>query len=453
MLIRITASALLALALPLAAHADLKAYVEQPDESYGWTLEESRPLGDATVHILRLTSQTWRGIEWQHWLSVVVPNEIAVEERAMLMIGGSDNLAPEPRLTSDESQALLMIAQASQSVAAVLEQVPNQPLFDGLYEDEIIAYTYEMFLETGESDWPLLFPMAKSAVRAMDAIGELGLQEGFGTVDEFLVTGGSKRGWTTWLTAAVDPRVKAIAPMVIDTLNMPEQSPHQLKSYGTYSAQVEDYTERGLQQKMASPEGQQLVSMVDPYSYIDQLTMPKLVVLGTNDEYWTVDSSSLYFQDLKGEKYLFYDPNDGHGLSLDVVGPILSFYNAFLHDEELPEFSWDKRADGTIEASWEGSGAQAQLWVAQSETRDFRQADWTSQPLEAEELENGGRVEARVEPEGDEWVAYYVEVTWPTGGPLPKKYTTEISVLPEGYPDFSAVAAAADGESGEGGES
>ena len=43
----------------------------------------------------------------------------------------------------------------------------------------------------------------------------------FGDVaDEFTVTGASKRGWTTWTIGAVDKRVKAMAPLVLDCLNM-----------------------------------------------------------------------------------------------------------------------------------------------------------------------------------------------------------------------------------------
>ena len=34
------------------------------------------------------------------------------------------------------------------------------------------------------------------------------------------MTGASKRGWTTWTIGAVDKRVKAMAPLVLDCLNM-----------------------------------------------------------------------------------------------------------------------------------------------------------------------------------------------------------------------------------------
>jgi len=58
------------------------------------------------------------------------------------------------------------------------------------------------------------------------------------TVDGFVVAGGSKRGWTTWTTAAVDRRVVAIAPMVIDLLNIVPSFQHHLAVYGYYAPAV-----------------------------------------------------------------------------------------------------------------------------------------------------------------------------------------------------------------------
>ena len=49
------------------------------------------------------------------------------------------------------------------------------------------------------------------------------MQEKFDqTIDDFIVAGASKRGWTTWLTAAVDSRCKAIIPLVMGPFYMIE---------------------------------------------------------------------------------------------------------------------------------------------------------------------------------------------------------------------------------------
>src|SRR5256885_15668223 len=96
--------------------------------------------------------------------------------------------------------------------------IPNQPLtFTGdrpRSEDDFIAYTWDHFLRTGDERWPARLPMTKSAVRAMDAVTAFSASAAGGRhqVRRFVVSGASKRGWTTWTTAAVDPRVVRLAP-------------------------------------------------------------------------------------------------------------------------------------------------------------------------------------------------------------------------------------------------
>ena len=73
-------------------------------------------------------------------------------------------------------------------------------------------------------EWPLRLPMTKAGVKAMDAM-QLFLKQLDGTVlNQFVVAGASKRGWTTWTVGAVDPRVALIVPIVMDELNFVQVS-------------------------------------------------------------------------------------------------------------------------------------------------------------------------------------------------------------------------------------
>ena len=126
---------------------------------------------------------------------------------------------------------LANIAVATHSVVAELRMVPNQPLTfsdDGKprVEDEMIAYTWDKFLRTGDESWPARLPMTKAAVRAMDTVTAYaaGLPAKV-KVDRFVVSGASKRGWTTWTTAAVDDRVGHHEPAgVVPVARLPEVS-------------------------------------------------------------------------------------------------------------------------------------------------------------------------------------------------------------------------------------
>ena len=104
--------------------------------------------------------------------------------------------------------------------------------------------------------------------------------------------------------------------MVIDTLNMSEQMKHQVASWGHYSEQIHDYTDRGLQRLLDTDRGQACEEFGSQYS--KAITQPKLIMLGTNDRYWTLDALNLYWSGLVGEKYILYVPNAGHGLT-DLV--------------------------------------------------------------------------------------------------------------------------------------
>ena len=151
-----------------------------------------------------------------------------------------------------EAQLFVRLAESIRAPVAVLRQVPFAPLFDRR-EDALIAYTFDQYLQTGDGDWPLLLPMVKSAVRAMDVMQSELEQRWDVCLNAFTVTGASKRGWTSWLTAAVDERVMAVAPMVIDVLNMRAQMAHQRATWGDVSDEISDYSALDLPARLDGP--------------------------------------------------------------------------------------------------------------------------------------------------------------------------------------------------------
>lgn len=273
----------------------------------------------------------------------------------------------------------------------------------------------------------------------MDALQAFSRQEWKAPVETFLVTGGSKRGWTTWLTGASDARVKAIAPLVIDTLNMREQMAHQLKSFGTYSEQIHDYTERGLVPVPDTAEAKRLWRMIDPYFYRDRLAMPKLIVNGNNDPYWTTDALNLYWDGLKGDKWVLYVPNAGHNLEQKgpdgkpdrsrAVNGLAAFGRHMIRDKPMPRLSWkhgDADGKARLNVHCKPEPNAARLWVAEASSRDFRKAKWTARQLDSKD----GSVAAVVDPPARGFLAFYAELDYSIGD-LPYHLSTQVRIVGE----------------------
>ncbi len=362
--------------LPGLASGDVFEYVAAPDSSYAW---HETPAGAPGVVNLALTSQTWQGQPWRHTLSIVRPARLKYPDLAVLLITGGSYDASDATMVSLGT----LLANSIGATFAVLWDIPNQPLW-GMREDDLIAHTLGKAIETGDTTWPLLFPMTKSAVRAMDAMTAWSQQ--FETpLKRFITTGASKRGWTTWFTGAVDPRVVAIMPMVYDNLNLAAQMPHQLELWGHYSPQIDDYTRRGLQAVLETEAGRVLGAQIDPYTYRARLTMPKLLIGGANDAYWTIDALNFYRDDLPGETYQLYVPNAGHGL--DDLSRVLSAAQGFVRliagDQPRPPLSWDYAATGgrlTLQLA-APTATKASLWWATGEHGQFTDSTWTEQPM------------------------------------------------------------------------
>jgi PhoPQ-activated pathogenicity-related protein len=446
-------SALLTI-LPAAAGAEpvngpktpLDEYIAKPDPAYSWKVVKTVPGDGYTTYVVDLKSQNWRTVPevnrtlWEHWLVIVKPQKVE-HETGFLNIGGGRNGSPAPDSASPQ---MIQIAKATNSVVAELRMIPNQPIiFNGdgkeRFEDDLIAYSWIKFMDTRDPTWLPRLPMVKSAVRAMDTVTALMASEEGGKVmvNKFVVAGGSKRGWTTWLTGAADRRVVAVVPIVIDVVNVRACSINHFCAYGFWAPAIGDYTRHKIYERHETPEYAELLRIVDPYFYRNRLTMPKFVVNAGGDQYFPPDSSKFYFGDLEGPKYLRYVANADHGLrGSDAMESILAFYNGILKNAAMPKFSWEMRPDGSIHVKTESTPKEVNLWQATNpKARDFRLVE-IGPAYKKSKLESAGdgTYTAKVPLPDTGWTAFFAELVFDSGTKVPYKFTTQVSVVPDVLP-------------------
>jgi dienelactone hydrolase len=331
---------------------------------------------------------------------------------------------PVPEVTDETG-----IAKASLSLKTFLYHVFPSSFVESMAANEILQIVvFSLFFGVATA---AIGEQGKIVIKAMDAVQEMLKQEKQLNINGFIVTGASKRGWTTWLTAASgDKRVVAIAPTVIDNLNIREQMKYQVETWGAFSPSIRDYTDRNLVQhdeSQASEFEKKLWAMIDPYCYRERLTMPKLLVHGTNDPYWTVDATKHYFDGLPGVKYILTLPNAGHGLDgqqIKAAQTAAAFAKfAAQGGGNWPTMRWrlDEEPLGyQIDISTDISPRAGKLWTATSETKDFRQAKWTSTSVEA----NKSFSVIVAKPESGH-MAFFVELESTSDG-LPFSLTTQV---------------------------
>lgn len=426
----------------------LRDYVQAPDSTFRYEIVHSVPGEQFDYHVLKMYTQHWLTAdivdqtEWWHWVSMVVPKETPYST-AMLWIGGGNTNSKMP---DEPNELILAAATSTNSVVAQIHNVPFQPItfandtFGERYEDEIISYGWRKFLEGGAKDedaiWLARFPMTKAAKLAMDAVTEVVQKNYQKQIDSFMVGGASKRGWTTWTTAATDDRVIAIAPVVIDLLNLVPSFQHHWRNYGFWSPAVGDYVREGVMNWVGTPEFDRMMKITEPYSFRKDYDMPKLIINAAGDEFFQPDSWKFYWDSLPGEKHVMYVPNSGHDVGdSDALPNLISFYKSILDQAERPSYDWKVEGD-QIKVTFDPTNKPAaiKLWSAYNPmSRDFRidifGPNWASEDIAVPD--SGELMVNLITPESG-YRGYFVELTF--GGENPLKVTTGIDVLPRTYP-------------------
>lgn len=429
----------------------LKAYMENKDD-FSFYIEDSTSVPGASCYRVRMNSGKWLNDSlvneplWWHWLDITVPDNQSTET-ALLFIGGGTRFDSIWEIDSLSVQKAIQ----TNSVVAHISNIPFQPLTyiatDAVtrYEDDLIAYGWDQFLTKGakaeDVEWLARFPMTRAVVRGMDAIEELTATKAK-PVKTFVVSGASKRGWTTWTTAAVDDRVIGMAPLVIDLLNLIPSFNHHYKAYGAWSPAVAEYENFGIMDWMGSEEFDRMLDYVEPYEFREVFDMPKLIVNGTLDEFFLPDSWQFYWDSIPGPKNLQYVPNGNHGLAgrYKTVN-VFSFFQHVVSNEAVPQLNWSVSQDAfQIEVNPEDDYEIALWQLTNPKARDFRiwevGRNWQKTPIQKNET-GSYQISA---PIGEGYTASFVEVIFNSKTNRPLTLTSGTLVRPNTFPfqDFKS---------------
>jgi PhoPQ-activated pathogenicity-related protein len=310
-------------------------------------------------------------------------------------------------------------------------------------------------MNTSDPEYLLRLPMTKAAVRALDTMASFAAEKN-SQVDltKFVVAGASKRGWTTWTTGAVDKRVIGIIPIVMDLLNMQPNLHHMYRAYGGWTFAFKDYLEMNITMNLDNPKVEQLAAIVDPYSYIDRLTMPKLMICAGGDEFFQNDDSYYYWDDLQGEKYIRVLPNAEHscaGHFASLFFDARAFYYSIMLGVPRPTLKWTMESTatgGSITLSVDTTPSEVLVYHAttlQDKRRDFRlligipdpskpipqPVIWFNQRLGPQA--DGTYIANMTLPDDGGWRAFMIQATFPGPKDTVFEFTTQVNIVPNTY--------------------
>lgn len=448
----------------LSRHFDavLPCYLMEDDPAYQWhkqssSTEQVKLDGkehSVRVDFLEMNSLRWKAGEehqvnhpvWKHRIRVYIPSHVSQDSALLYINGGTlypkDSEAKPSPLNDDLYFA--EIAARTQTVVVDLKDIPNQYLQFGskppLKEDDLIAYTWEQFLSNPSKNyhWPLRLPMVKATIKTMDTLQSYMKQQNT-RINHFVLTGGSKRGWTAWLTAAMDNRVSAVMPMVIDVLNLQVSMAHHNKTYNGWAPAVKSYYH--LMPQLGTEAMDKLMQVVDPYSYLPLLKMPKLIITASGDDFFVPDSSRFYFDELKGGKWMRVLPDQRHFIVKQdrtlVTRTIESFYAAVVEERPLPDILWNL-SDSYLNIQTSVPPKSAFLWQANNpEKKDFRTSPdnptvskFNSQPVQFK-CKDICRLSIPEPSVKKGWSAYYVELNYGNSPYRDLTFTTRVFISPD----------------------
>ncbi|CAF0930820.1 unnamed protein product [Brachionus calyciflorus] len=458
-------------------------YVNTPDPFYSYNLIKTYSEPGYKLYVLNMTSQKWLNESfvnrpiWWHYLSITVPDKIKKQDVALLWIGEGSNQNRLPKPSDYDVLLTSNFSLSTETITALIQQVPNQPIIfkdDPLKkersEDALIAWGWKKFMDdTSNPEILLRLPMAKAVSRSMDTVQDFVKKNHMIEIKKFMVTGKSKRGWSAWISAAIDSRVFTVVPIVMDLLNLNTNLHQNFKATGGWTFAFKDYYEVNITGFMDTRAIFEMQKIIDPLYYLERYKNINILVISTtSDEFFYPDNTYTYWDNLvaatDGKLLHRRIPNVGHSV-LTIGDALLSslrgfFLSSYYQAVFMPKLSWsmpNNSTHGVLTATVDLGldflkPFSVRCWYAQTRDnvrRDFRQTylspnglptfrplNWTSTQSGIHIYKNEDKIKYTIafERKTNGWFGFFLEFYFPGLQGSTNIVTTETNIIPEFYP-------------------
>lgn len=400
------------------------------------------------VRHYELFSQNWspddmvKPVQWRHNVNIYIP-DLAKKERALVVINNGINYANGMHTLSTPTDfsegTLASIARNTKTIVISVSNIPNQYLTyrndeKELKEDDSVARSWALFMQSPEQRklLPLHIPMVASVSQAL-RLAKKELTQW--NIKKFIVTGISKRGWTTWLAAIANPDVEGIIPFGIDILNTDTALKHIYHSYGgNWPITFYPYYQEAIDKKIKSPQFHQLLKIIDPLQYVNslyksRLAIPKYIVNASGDDFFVPDNTRFYYDNLPGRKSLRVVPNMDHYTIPQIAeSAIVPFLRRYQNQQELPYIS-SSAYKNILTLHLSEKPVKIIRWTAINPVaRDFRYACGIRYIPHVIDIPSDNLVNIILNTPAAGWEATYIEATFNDGYVA----TTQVYITPDG---------------------
>jgi len=440
----------------------LMKFAREYDNAYRFDVYGEKQGEGYKAYFLDFVSQSWHPEKtvppvWRHWLTLIIPNQ-RVKDIGMLVLteGFSTNETP----MSEISPYFISLAVSSKSVVAILEGFPRDKV--GIYETpakvvnleptEFVSWSLKQYFETYDPGWIVFCPLVKSVVRAMDAIQEFLLKNLRSEIPlkEFVLCGDAPF-FVPWLVPSVDSRVIGLVSINASAFHLEQQIKRMFMDEISFPPLFAEMDDAGILPLLETEDGENLLKVIDPYSYRTSLQIPKLVVsIGNEQGYNLVPLSeqmnseipepvswlmcphlqlSREFAFLPQQMLLNFLPST-HTPIYDFKDTLRVFYHRILGQKNMPIFHWDFSPTGECTVKVSEEIIECRVWYCSKDKRgdifNLTNKDWKCKNL-SEVAEGSYRTNIPLPLQ--QYTGAFVEVIFPSLMGVPFPLTSNIHIL------------------------